>query len=290
MKHTLYIVLIMLSSLANLGCAPTDLLNFSSGTKGMRTAHDLSFGQHPRQMLDIYSPRDQAPTCRIVFVYGGSWKEGSKQQYGFVGAQLAKQGYQVIIPDYRLYPEVVFPAFVEDIAHSIAALDTLPELKSTADLPLVLMGHSAGGLTAALLAFDPVYLNAVGVDPNRIKALVTLAGPHDHFLPTDKPEWTSIFGTDKTKQLNALPINHVHSNIPPTLLLHGDADTIVTPNSAKDLAAKLQKINVDVTLKMYEGVGHKRIAAALGQPLHFLAPTLKDITEFLDNGICAKAL
>jgi acetyl esterase/lipase len=251
----------------------------------MRTAHNVPYGKQARQTLDIYAPHHQRPRCRIVFVYGGSWMDGSKQDYGFVGAQLAKRGYQVIIPDYRLYPDVVFPAFVEDIALSIAALDTLPALQNES-LPLILMGHSAGGLIAALLTFDKTYLNAVGLDPSNIAGLVSIAGPHDRFLPTDNPKWTPIFGTDKNQQVNALPINHVHANLPPTLILHGDADAIVNPNSAKDLTAKLKTVDVEVSLKMYPGIGHKRIVAAFGQPLHFLAPTLKDISEFLDNTVC----
>src|SRR5690606_10779855 len=116
-----------------------------------------------------------------------------------------------------------------------------------------------------------------------IDGYITLAGPHDYFLPTDKDRWTRIFGEDKGRQVDALTVNHIHPDNPPTLILHGGDDDIVTPRSADSLAGKLTRAGVANTRKVYAGVTHIRIAAAMGRPLGFLAPTLDDVEQFLQK-------
>ena len=56
----------------------------------------------------------------VVFFYGGSWQSGRRQDYSFVAQALTSRGCVVVIPDYRLYPEANFPAFVEDGAAAFA--------------------------------------------------------------------------------------------------------------------------------------------------------------------------
>lgn len=80
----------------------------------------ISFGQLPRQKLDIYSPNilsgKPAHKLRkvVIFYYGGRWDSGERSDYKFVGEALASLGFIVVIPDYRVYPEVLFPAVMED--------------------------------------------------------------------------------------------------------------------------------------------------------------------------------
>lgn len=272
-----------MSFLTNFACSPTSILNTFSGAASMRTAQDVPYAQQQRQKLDRYSANQSK--CRIMFVYGGNWREGSKDDYGFVGAQLAKRGYDVSIPDYRLYPQVSFPGFVEDIAAALAfELGHADSEKQK----IVMMGHSAGALIAALISLDPKFLKAHGEDIGRISALISLAGPHDFFLPTDNPKWTAVFGDDKDDQKNALPVNHVSAVAPPSLILHGADDDIVTPKSARSMHSALEAADVPSTLKIYPKVGHKRLVAAIGSPLHFLAPTLDDIDHFLQASVCTE--
>ena len=76
---------------------------------------DIAYGDLARQHLDIYSPSEPAPGRPVVvFFYGGSWQEGNKDGYRFVGQALASRGITAVIPDYRLYPQVTFPGFIED--------------------------------------------------------------------------------------------------------------------------------------------------------------------------------
>ena len=260
------------------GCSGTSLLNTLNNAGGYRTQTDVAYGEHSRQTLDVYQPAKAAKACLIVFVYGGSWEEGHKEDYGFVGAALARLGYTVVIPDYRLYPEVTYPAFVNDIAQALASK---PVQQLQRDHKLIMMGHSAGAMLAGQVSYNPQYLAAVGLPKSIIEGYIALAGPHDYFLPTDKPRWVRIFGEDKKAQVDALTVNHIHPDNPPTLILHGAADETVTPKSALSLEQKLTAVGVPVTRKTYQGVGHVRLLAATGRPLGFLAPTLEDIQEFL---------
>jgi acetyl esterase/lipase len=81
---------------------------------------DLAYGEDPRQRLDVYAPRNAANRPVVIFWYGGTWVKGSKENYRFVGAALAERGFVAVLPDYRLYPAVTFPAFCEDGAHALA--------------------------------------------------------------------------------------------------------------------------------------------------------------------------
>lgn len=262
------------------GCSGTSLLNTLNNAGGYRTQQDIVYGEHKRERLDVYQPKENTGQCVVMFVYGGSWEEGSKGQYGFVGAALARRGYTVVIPDYRLYPQVTYPAFVEDIA---LALASEPVQKLTDSRKLVMMGHSAGAMLAGLVSYNPDYLQTVGLSREIIDGYIALAGPHDYFLPTNKKRWTRIFGENKTEQVKALTVNHIHPDNPPTLILHGSDDETVTPKSAQSLAEKLTAAGVANTRKIYQGVNHVRLAAAMGRPLGFLAPTLDDVDSFLSN-------
>src|SRR5689334_16659544 len=81
---------------------------------------DLAYGSLERQRLDVYVPEGAAARPIIVFWYGGAWEHGDKSNYRFVGATLAQAGYVAVLPDYRLYPQVRFPAFVDDGAAALA--------------------------------------------------------------------------------------------------------------------------------------------------------------------------
>lgn len=262
------------------GCSPLRMMNLINRADNYRSHADVSYGEHTRQTFDVFQPRQQNSGCVVVFVYGGSWEEGRKEQYGFVGAALARMGHTAIIPDYRLYPEVTYPAFVQDVAQSL----THPLVQEYAQSrPLVMMGHSAGAMMAGLVSFNDQYLADAGLDKNIVDGYIALAGPHDYFLPTDKPRWTRIFGEDKDKQRTALTVNHIDSGDPPALIIHGAEDDTVTPKSARSLEQALQNAGVRVTRRSYEDTGHRAVIAAMSRGLSSLAPTLEDIDQFLQT-------
>ena len=84
-------------------------------------ARDVAYGPAARHKLDIYAPRNcEKPVPVVFFVYGGSWMDGDRHNYGFAGRALAALGYVTVIADYRLVPEVEYPGFLEDGAAAFA--------------------------------------------------------------------------------------------------------------------------------------------------------------------------
>src|SRR5208282_5556047 len=96
---------------------PGVLFNAMVSEKNVAVRRDVAYGPRSRQKLDIYRPAPEADRKAIViFFYGGGWRRGERAIYRFIGAALAAQGYTAVIPDYRLFPQAVFPAFMEDAA------------------------------------------------------------------------------------------------------------------------------------------------------------------------------
>ena len=142
-------------------CSPLKVLNGLA--PGRRVAQGLPFGAGPRRTLDVYSPARRDPAPIVVFFYGGSWDSGAKEMYRFVGGALAARGCVVVIPDYRLYPDVRFPAFMDDAAAAVAWTHANAANFGGDPHRLFLMGHSAGGQIATLLALDAGFLRSVGL-------------------------------------------------------------------------------------------------------------------------------
>ena len=235
----------------------------------------VSYGTHPRQKLDIYRPAagDKGPV--VLFFYGGGWRGGQRSTYGFVGGALAARGITTVIADYRVFPEVRFPAFVEDgaLAYRWVARNVAE------NRPIFLAGHSSGAHLAALLALDSRYLQD-DADPLPPPAgLIGLAGPYA-FDPTDWETTKEIFA-DTTNADTARPVAFVTPGKPPALLMHGLADKTVILWNTRTLAEALEKAGVPVRKRELEGVGHVGIITALALPLRWRAPVLEEIVAFI---------
>jgi len=246
-----------------------------------RVAHDVAYGEGQRRTLDVYAPSKVPPGAPVVvFFYGGSWDSGDKALYRFVGSILAGQGMVAVIPDYRLFPEARWPAFVEDGARAVAwARDHAADYGADPS-NLVLIGHSAGAYNAAALTYDARWLRAVGMDPARdVRAFVGLSGPYD-FLPLKSDRLKTIFGPEAERP-DTQPINHVDGDEPPALLLTGDNDKVVDPGNAARLAARIVGKGGTAETRTYAGLGH---ADTLSSWLPFLrsrAPVLRDVLGFV---------
>lgn len=262
-------------------CSPLAILDSFVPDEGYVRFSDIPYGSAARQKLDIYRPRTEVKsTTVIVFMYGGSWKSGSRQNYRFVGQSLASLGYIVVIPDYRLYPEVRFPAFVEDAAHAIAWIyRNIPKYGGSSQ-KIILAGHSAGAHIAALLALDRTYLKDVGVPESSVAGLIGLAGPYA-FNPLQysntKPIFEKIGDPD-----TARPITFVRSGAPPSLLLHGKEDWTVNERNSLALTRKLKNVEAYVRYVPLATVGHGGILLALSSPFRGYAPVIGKIVNFIE--------
>ncbi|MBT8135773.1 MAG: alpha/beta hydrolase [Gammaproteobacteria bacterium] len=260
------------------GCSALALLSAASPNSSYQRFADISYGDSPSHRLDLYQPVDaDTPPPVVVFFYGGGWRRGDKDKYEFVAASLTRAGYCAVLADYRTYPDVTFPAFIEDGAAAVAWTIANARRYGANGGRVYLMGHSAGAHIAALLALDERYLAAQGV-AGSIAGLIGLSGPYD-FLPLQPGYLNEVFPEATRNQ--SQPVNFVSDRAPPVLLVHGTGDTVVLPRNSRRLAQRLQQNGVPVTLRLYDGVGHARVAAALAPPLDFIAGTLEDSIAFI---------
>jgi len=267
----------LLASLAALigGCSPARLLNTTVSRAGYGCQADIPYGSLPRQKLDLYLPATpRADGKAVIFFYGGSWDSGSKGDYLFVAQALASRGITTIIPDYRLYPEVRFPSFLEDAAQATRWAGERVGLPK-----LFVMGHSAGAHIALMLAANTPYLAQAGVDRLKMAAVIGLSGPYD-FLPLKSARLIDIFGGANRSEIEA--ITFAKAPLPPALLLHGTADTTVYPRNSENLAAAWRRAGAPVELKLYPEVGHIDMVAAFSDLLHKRATTRDDVVAYID--------
>lgn len=260
-------------------CSGADLLNALVPTEGYERIEGLAYGPGPRHRLDLYRPHGEGPFPVVVFFYGGGWDSGERGDYLFVGQRLAAAGYLVVIPDYRLYPEVAFPGFLEDGARALAWTGAAIAGHGGDSDRIALMGHSAGAYNAMMLGLDARYLDAAGWPSSRIAGVIGLAGPYD-FRPFDSALLRGVFGgwpdADATQ-----PVSFARDDAPPLLLAAGQDDTIVLPANTENLARAMEQAGGDIAVRRYDGMGHIGIVAALARPVPGSDVVFTDILAFL---------
>lgn len=262
-------------------CRPVTLLNAVVPKRQMQILRDIPFGVLSRQKLDIYQPRSLSnDSCPVVlFFYGGSWDSGSKQDYLFVAEALTSQGYLVVIPDYRHFPEVKFPQLMQDPALAFQWVKEHIANYHGDPQRVFMMGHSAGAHLAVMLSLNAEYLAAVGLQPNAIAGAVGLAGAYD-FLPLSSNRLRAIFAPAEQEWISQ-PINFVNGHNPPLLLLTGTADRTVWPKNSINLAHAVETKGGQVQLMTYQGYDHVDIIAKLAKPLRGDQRLLQDVVNWL---------
>ena len=274
------------SALAGAGA---DVLNALATLRGHQGASGVAYGELPEQRFDVFVPgtsmaeADKATgTPLVVFLYGGSWSMGSRRDYRFAGQALAARGFTVMVPDYRLYPQVRYPDFLKDCAQAVRyALEHARDLGAD-PRRVFLFGHSAGAYNAAMLALDPRWLRAVGHAPDELAGWVGLAGPYD-FLPIHDPGVKLVFDWPGTSP-DTQPINHV-DDLPrplPAFLGAAPGDEVVRPTrNSLALMEKMAARGTPVTFRSYEHANHALLVGALSWPLTAIAPVLDDTVAFM---------
>jgi acetyl esterase/lipase len=269
---------------ALVACTPSlgtfDALAPRDGGAG-RVVRDAAYGPGARQKLDLYAPADQRDGEALpvlVFFYGGSWRSGDKDDYEFLGAALAAQGFLTAIPDYRLVPEVRFPHFIADCAAAVRWVQDNVTAHGGDPRRVVLAGHSAGAYNAIMLALAADYLRDAGVDAEIVRGAIGLAGPYD-FLPFDAEATRNAFGQAPDTALTQ-PVNFARADAPPLLLLWGEDDDTVGPRNLQSLARVQRAAGGVVEPKTYPGVDHIDILLALSRPFRSRAPVLEDMSAF----------
>ena len=247
----------------------------------VRVEHNLFYAPGSRGQVDVYLPRRPNPGAPlVVFFYGGSWQSGDKSLYRFVGVALASRGIVTVIPNYRVFPEVRYPTFLEDNARAVDyARGRAPDWGAD-PRRLYLVGHSAGAYNVAMLALDRRWLGQAGMDPRRdIKGVVGLAGPYD-FLPLRDPKLMTIFNGPEGLA-DTQPIVHVEGSAPPMALLAGEDDKVVEPSNTIRLGSAIRAHGGAVTIHLYPHLGHVGLLTSVSGLFRARSSVLNDITAFI---------
>lgn len=265
---------VLILAVAVLGCATESRLGVRFGSHGLR--------------LDVHEPHFLAKPARaaVIFLYGGSWQDGSRQDHEYVGRALASRGFVAVVPDYRLYPEVTFPAFVTDAADAIRWTIRNVRGPTGSPSPIVVIGHSAGAHIAMMLTMDERFLTSA--ERQSLCGAIGLGGPYD-FVPI--PALLPVFGGADLEQIQ--PFHHVDGTEPPVLLITGDADRVVSSDNSRRFAEEIERRGGRVELAIFPDRGHSYPLASLAWPRRLGSPVLERIEDFVErvtqgpNAACA---
>lgn len=227
-----------------------------------------------RCVLDIYYPENLTGFPTIIWFHGGGLTGGEK----FIPEALKEKGMAVIAVNYRLYPKVKAPTYIEDAAASVAwAFKHISEYRGDPDLIFV-SGHSAGGYLASMIGLDKKYLAHYDIDANRIAGLIPFSGHTiTHFTVREE---RGIPGTQPIVDELA-PLYHVRADAPPLLLITGDRELEMLGRYEENAyLMRMMKVagHPQTTLYEMDGYGHNMTTPAY--PL--LIKEVKRIMDQLD--------
>ena len=273
-------------------CSPTRLLSAVSYHDQVRVVSDLAYGATDRQKLDIYQPKrpaGQSTTGQsnpvVIFVYGGSWQNGSKAGYGFIGHSLAQAGYTTVVIDYRLAPKYRYPAFVQDTADAIAW--TYRNISQYGGNPqqLFVMGHSAGAFNAITAVNDQRFWRTTGVPDQAVLGVIGLAGPYAYDFTTDSTRKVFPVGAHPDQ---IMPDRHPRPHAPAHYLLTAQRDRVVYDFNTDRMQAALQSVGVPVQVGVVPKVGHASMIVAMATPTEFLGSTRQMVLDYLAQRLSAQ--
>jgi arylformamidase len=251
--------------------------------KGKQT---LSYGPDKFQNLDFYPAANanrRAPL--IVFVHGGGWKRGSKDNAdgNWKAPHYTQAGYAYASINYRLVPDATVEQQGADVASSLRYLiDNAARLGFDPDR-IVIMGHSAGAHLVALVGTDERYLKAAGLSFAALDGVVPIDGAcydveKQLQIGSDfmKDTYVEAFGTDPVRQRALSPTLHAAApNAPSFLIIHVQRKDGVAQSIGLETALKRGRTRVE--RKEFDGrglTGHMEINRQLGNPDYAATPVV----------------
>ena len=285
-RRGLFVAATVAGAFALAACSPIKLLDRLTPSDTYAAETGVAYGAAPRQQLDVYRPLPSALPAEgarplIVFFYGGTWTTGDRASFRFVGEALASRDAVVVIPDYRLSPQVSYPVFLQDSARAMKwGLDNAARLGADPKQVYV-MGHSSGGYNAAMLALDTRWLGAVGASPKQLAGWIGLAGAYD-FLPMGDPDAQRAFDWPNTPR-DSQPIEHASAVSPRALLMAATKDTLVDPvRNTAQMARKLHAAGVEVQTREFDNLSHVTLIGAVAKPIRWIGgPVLPPVLDFV---------
>lgn len=265
-----------------------------------------NMGRQIQLSMDVIQPYSPDPLPAVVFITGGGFMDAPKSKYIGQRVDMARAGYVVASIDYRVVPMVTFPGIVEDAKAAVRYLRANAPKFGIEPSKIAVMGESAGGYLAAMVGttnglktFDKgEYLD----QSSDVQAVIDLYGLSDlttvgadfseeiqeaHRSPAI-PEAMLVNGipwhgggsilSDLEKAKKANPMTYISDKTPPFLLMHGDADKVVSPSQTQILHEALVAKGVDSTRYIVKGADHAGFL--------WYQPEIMDIViKFLDKNL-----
>jgi acetyl esterase/lipase len=243
---------------------------------------NLSYGPYPKQVLDVVSSEKCKNSPVIIFAHGGSWRWGQKDYHRTIGQQFARSGIVFTTIDYRLYPDVRFPSFPQDVALSVQWVRENISKYGGDRNRIFLMGHSAGAHSVSLVGLDPKYLQELGGGLDWIKGVIPMACPFE-FDPSKEFLYRDLFprDLDVTKLMPmGIPLE---GNIPSFFIMQGGLDPIIRNDSTLEFARKVEKAGGRAQVKLYRTHGHFSLVRRTTSWHIWPSPLLKDVVSFIES-------
>jgi acetyl esterase/lipase len=236
---------------------------------------DIKYATTPEKelSLDLYMPTNAVKPALMVWIHGGAWSGGSKEN---PPTEFIEHDFALASINYRLSGEAKFPAQIHDIKAAIRFLRANAKKYGFDADKIIIWGASAGGHLAALAGITNENTALEGTlgenlqTSSKVQAILDYYGPTNlttilkqstpHGLNVRTPALELLFGKptkDDTTELNlASPVFHVDKNDPPLFICHGDQDIQVPINQSIELFGKYKQAGLKVEMEFIYGAGH----------------------------------
>jgi acetyl esterase/lipase len=215
-----------------------------------------------KNLLDLYIPRGRKGFPVLLFIHGGSWVQGSKEDLAKLGMSFARHGLGVAVVNYRLSPQVRHPAHIQDVASAFAWIRAnLARYGGRTD-QIFVSGHSAGGHLAALLGSDESYLKAEHLSFADLGGVIPIGGEYD----IRPGRWPEVFGDGTDHSRDPSPSHHIDGKRPPFLILSAEHDSPGVRRQSDELCSALRARSSEAASIVIKNRGHASIVHEISNP------------------------
>jgi triacylglycerol lipase len=246
--------------------ATQDIYRAHVDTTPVDERRDLSYGPHERHRLDLYRPASP-PSAAVVFVHGGGFIGGDRNEdgvfYANVGRFLGRNGFAAVLPSYRLAPQFAWPSAANDVRDAVAWTRQNIDGVASGDVPLIVLGQSAGASHVASWLFDDESREAP-LGP--LAGVMLMSGFYSAVAPL-APNVAAYFGLDPSTYERRSPLPHVRKTDIPLWLSAAQFDPGVIASRTFELAQALSRHNgFSPEFAWMRGHNHVSTVMSLGSP------------------------
>ncbi len=248
---------------------------------------NIQYDTEKKLALDIYRPKKGKDLKKVfVFIHGGNWNSGSKNQYAFLGKRMAKKGIVTVIIDYRLSPLTNYEGMATDAARALKWTREQIHAYGGDSSQIYVSGHSAGGHLAALIATDPRFFATLGI-ANPIKGVVLDDAfgldIHKYLNISKKPKdsiYLPVFSKNQENWKLGSPINYLHAEMPRFMLFVGEKTHPSIIYGSDDFLTALQKYQPSARLVKFNHKKHVAMVLMFANPF---SKAYSEIFKFMEG-------